>query len=110
MTAERQSDKMASDMGVRMKQRDEIELLPVENKAPINILQHLLNLYEDQIVDVNSLKRWVVCFNSGDSDVKNKPCSRQPCMSVIPPNEEHLDQLIHTDHVMAVTLLKNSVL
>ena len=67
MTAERQSDKMASDMGVRMKQRDEIELLPVENKAPINILQHLLNLYEDQIVDVNSLKRWVVCFNSGDS-------------------------------------------
>ena len=110
MAAEGQSDKMASGMEMNTKWRCVTGFLNVEIVTTTDIHQCLLNLYEDQIVDVNSLKRWVVCFNSGDSDVKNKPCSRQPCMSVIPPNEEHLDQLIHTDHVMAVTLLKNSVL
>jgi len=36
-------------------------------------------------------------FCIGDSNVKDKPCSRQPCITVIPQNEEHLDQLIHAN-------------
>jgi hypothetical protein len=37
----------------------------------------------------------VARFSSGDSDVKDKPRSGQPCTAVTPRNEEHLDQLIH---------------
>ena len=33
-------------------------------------------------------------FNSGVSDMKDKPCSEWTCTAVIPLNEECLDQLI----------------
>ena len=37
----------------------------------------------------------MVHFSSGDSDVKDKPCSRQPCTAITPQNEEFLGHLIH---------------
>ena len=75
-------------MEKHMKQRCVIELLHEEKKAPLDIPQCLLNIYGAQTV-----KWWVVYFNSGDSDVKGKPCSRQPCTDVTLQNEECLDQL-----------------
>ena len=36
--------------------------------AAIGIHQHLLNTNGDQAVDVSTVKQWVVCFNSDDSD------------------------------------------
>ena len=45
-------------------------------------------------LNVSTVKWWVVRFSSGDSDVKDKPCSGQPCTAVTPQNEERLDQLI----------------
>ncbi len=36
--------------------------------VPTNILQHLLNVYGDQTVDVSSVRQLVVCFCSGDSN------------------------------------------
>ena len=56
MAAEGQSDRMASDMGVWMKQRRAIELLHVEKIAPIDIHWHLLNIYGDQTMDVSTVK------------------------------------------------------
>ena len=41
----------------------------------------------DQTVDVNTLRRWVVRFSSGDSDVKDKLYSGWPCTSITPQNE-----------------------
>jgi len=49
MTAEGQSDKMASDMEVRMKQSCVIEFLHAEKKnAPNDIHRRLLNVYGEQ--------------------------------------------------------------
>ena len=94
MTAEGQSDKMVSDMKVRMKQRCVTEFLHAEKIAPNDIHRHLMNVYGDQTVDVSIVRWWVACFSSDDSDMKDKPHSRRPCTTVTPRNEEHLDQVI----------------
>ena len=85
------SDKLASDMEVRMKQRCVIEFLHAEKIAPNDIHRRLLNVNGDQTVDVSTVRRWVARFSSGDSDVKDKPRSRRPCTSVTPRNEERLE-------------------
>ena len=84
MTAEGQSDKMASDMEVRMKQRCVIEFLHVAKIAPNDIHQRLLNVYGDQTVDVSTVRRRVARFSSGDGEVKDKPRSGRPCTAVTP--------------------------
>ena len=48
-------------------------------------------------MDVSTVRRWMACFSSGNSDVKDKPYSRQPCTAVTPRNEEHLNQLIRVN-------------
>ena len=72
MMAERQHDQLASDMEVFRKQRCVIEFLHVEKVRSIDIHWHLLNIYGDQTVDVSTVRWWVVCFSSGDSDTKDK--------------------------------------
>jgi hypothetical protein len=42
----------------------------------------LLSVYRDQTVDVSKARRWVVRFSSGDSDVRDRPHSGQPCTAV----------------------------
>ena len=51
-----------------------------------------------------------MCFSSGDSSVKDEPRSGWPCTAVTPRNEVRLDQLICTDRLVVVSMLKNSVL
>ena len=97
MTAEGQSDKLASDMEVCMKQRCVIEFLHAEKIAPNDIHRRLLNIYGDQTVHVSTVRWWVARFSSGDSDVKDKPRSGWPCTAVTPRNEERLNQLIRAN-------------
>ena len=56
MTAEEQSDKMASDMEVRMKERCVTEFLHAEKFAPNDTHPRLLNVYGDQTVDVSTIE------------------------------------------------------
>jgi len=84
MTAEGQSDKMASDVEVRMKHRCVIEFLHAEKIAPNDIHGRLPNVYGDQTVDVSTVRWWLAPFSSGDSDVKDKPHSGQSCTAVTP--------------------------
>ena len=56
MAEEGQSDKMVSDMEVRMKQRCETKFLCAEKVAPAHIHSCLLNVYGDQAVDVNTVR------------------------------------------------------
>ena len=49
MEAEGQSDKMASDIEMDMKQMCVIEFLHAEKMAPIDIRLCLLNIFEDQM-------------------------------------------------------------
>ena len=97
MTAEGRSDKMASNMEVRMRQRCAIEFLYVEKIASNDIRRCLLNFYGDQTMDVSTVRQWVARFSTGDSNVKDKPRSGRPCTAVTPRNEEHLDQLIRAN-------------
>ena len=73
VTAEGQSDKMVSDMEVCMKQRCVTEFLHAEKMAPIDIHQHLLNIYGDQTVDVSTVRWWVVHFRTANSKSVSPP-------------------------------------
>jgi len=109
MTAEGQSNKMASATEVRMKQRCVIEFLHVEKIAPHDIHQCLLNVYGDQTVDVSTVRRWVARFSTGDSNVTDKPHSGWPWTAVTPQNEERLDQLIHANRQIMARVLRTEL-
>ena len=109
-TDEEQSEKMASDMEACTRQRCRTEYFHERKMAPIDIHQHVLKAYREQRVNVSTVRCWVVHFNSGNSDMKDKPCSGWPHTAVTPLNEECLNQLIYMNHLMLVTMFKNSVL
>jgi len=75
MAAEGQSDKLASDMEVHMKQRCVIEFLHEKVIVPTDIRGCLLNICGDQTLDASRMRQWVVLFSSGNNDVKDKPHS-----------------------------------
>ena len=74
--------------------------------APTDTHQCLVNIYGNQTVAVSTLRQWVVHFSSGDSNGKDKSCSRWPRAAVTPQNEEHLDQLIRVNQLIVVIMLK----
>ena len=45
----------------------------MQKTAPFDTHWCLLNIYGDQTVDVSTVRRWVVCFSSGDSDSVSPP-------------------------------------
>ena len=67
MAAEGQSDKMASEVEVRVKRRVVLEFLRAGKMAPIDFHQCLLNVSGDQTVDVSTEGQWVLCFSGADS-------------------------------------------
>ena len=86
MAAEGHTDKMASDMEVPMKQRGGTEFLHAEKKkmTSIGIQWYSPNVYQDQTVDVRTVRQWTVRFSSDNSSMKDKPHSRWPCTAVTP--------------------------
>jgi len=74
MAAEGQSDKMASDMEVRIKQRGGTEFLCAEKMVPANIRWHLLNVDRDQTgcehseVGGGVFQQWWHCVISTGTD------------------------------------------
>jgi len=70
--------------------------MPKKN-APIVIHRHLLNISGDWTLDVSAVRQWVACFSSGNSNIKDKPCTKLPCTAVTSLTEQHLDQLTHTN-------------
>ena len=85
---------MMSDAEMCTEQWCGIEFLYLEKIAPTGSHRPLLNIYGEQTVDVSTVRWWVMCFSSGDSGLKDKPCSRPQCTAVMSQNEEHLDQLV----------------
>ena len=66
--AEGQSDNLASDMVVQMKQKCVTGFLHAEKMVANDIHQCFLNIHEDQTVEVSTVGWWVVHFSSGDSN------------------------------------------
>jgi transposase len=52
--------------------------------------RRLLKMYGDDTVDVSTVRRWVLRFNSGESDVHDKPHAGRPCSAATPHNEQRL--------------------
>ena len=71
VTEERQSDKIAFDMDVHMKQKCVTEFLHMEKIVSIDIHQCLLKVYGDQTVHVSTGGCEVVRFSIGDNDMKD---------------------------------------
>jgi hypothetical protein len=97
IAAEEQSGEMASDVEVHTKQKCVIEFLHAEKIAPIDIHRRLLNVYGEQTVDVSTVRRWVVRFSSGDSDVRDTHCT-----AVRSRHEERSDQLINSSQQITI--------
>ena len=87
---------------LHQKQRCVIEFLNVEKVQPINIHKHLVNVYSSKTVHVSMVRRWVCCFQSGDRDVSNKPCSGHPSTATNKENEAHLDELFKSNQLITV--------
>ena len=49
--------------------------LHMEKMAPTEVHQYLLNVSRDQTVEMSTVRWWFLRFCSGNSDVKDKPCS-----------------------------------
>ena len=64
---------MMSDVEVHMKQRDATEFLDLEKITRSDIHQLLLYSSRDQIVDMSTVRCWVVHFSSGDSNSGSPP-------------------------------------
>ena len=71
MAAEEQSDRMAFDMEVSVKQLCVTEFFYVEKMAPTDIHWCLLNVYGDQTMDVSTVMQRVGYFSNGDSDSRS---------------------------------------
>jgi hypothetical protein len=54
----------------------------VEKTTPADNHRHLLNIYGDQAVDVNTVGQWLVHLNSDNSDVRDRSHSGQLCTAV----------------------------
>jgi len=103
MAAEGQSDRIVTDMEVCMEQRCRIEFLQAEKMAPIGIHQCLVNVYRDQTVDVSHVRRWLVCFSSGDSE-------SSPLLQVPEHGMQLLFIIAENAYLMLVTILKTIVM
>ena len=79
MSAEGHSDKTVSNMEVHVKKRYGTEFLQEEKTAATDIRQCFLNVYEDQVVNVSTVRRLVVHFCTGYG---RSPPLVQICMSV----------------------------
>ena len=101
-----QSDKMLSDLEVHMKQRCVSGFFHPWKFSPTDIQWCLLNISGDIIVDVSTVRLWVVNFSSGDS-ISVSPSLVQVLRSVANTLLFAADK---NAELMVVTALKNSVL
>lgn len=93
-------------MDVRQKQRCVIEFLNAEGVAPIDIYRRLTNVYGAEAVDVSTVRRWVRRFESGDTDMCDKPRSGRPRTANNDENEERLDQLIRENRRITINEMR----
>lgn len=73
MASERQSDKMASDIEVWIKQTWRTEFLHTWRIAPTDLHWCLLNVHGDRTVNVSTVRWQVVHFSSGNSNSGSLP-------------------------------------
>ena len=94
--AEGQSDRMASDVEVHVKQWCVITFLHEENMVSNDIHQCMLKVNRAQTLDMSTV-RWGVVYSA---EVAAMFCT--VVQIVIPENEEHLSQLIDVNRYITI--------
>ena len=74
---------MVPDMEVRMEERCVTEILHEEKLLPLTFI-NLLNIDGDQTMKRSSVRQWAVRFSVSNSDMKDKPHHKWPCIAVTP--------------------------
>jgi histone-lysine N-methyltransferase SETMAR len=100
-----------SSVSSRIKQRAVIEFLTQENEAPVEIHRRLLAVYDEDTVDISTVRRWVrkSKASGGNLDVSDQPRSGRPTTSTNEQNKQKVNELIRenrriTQRTIAVTL------
>ena len=108
---------MAAPLEARQKQRAVIEFLVAEGETSLRIHNRLRNVYKDNTIDYNNVKRWVQRFKKSTEDheevvkvsIADKPRSGCPSTSVNPDNKTYADKLIRTDRRITVEELASKL-
>ena len=59
-------------------------------------------MYGASALSHSSIKRWVVHFKNGSSDITDKECSGRPLSAVTEENKRSVDELIRSDRRITV--------
>jgi len=107
--AEVQQFKMADHTDNVFRQKAVIEFLFKEGSTAKTISDRLKNVYGESCLSYASVKRWVVHFRNGNSDICDKPRSGRPASVATPEKKLALMDLFATiDESHAALLLIHS--
>lgn len=79
------------------KQKAVIEFLMKEGIAAREISDRLKNVYGESSLSYPSVRRWIVDFKRGRSDITDKLRSGRPSSAVTEANKQHVDELIRSN-------------
>ena len=70
-------------MDSSMKQRAVIEfLVKLGEASPTKIHQRLLSVYQEETMTVANVRRWVMRFKNGETNIGDKPRSGRPVSAI----------------------------
>ena len=107
--AEVQQFKMADHTDNVFRQKAVIEFLFKEGSTAKTISDRLKNVYGESCLSYASVKRWVVHFRNGNSDICDKPRSGRPASVATPEKKASVDGLIRNDRRISCRIIANSL-
>ena len=88
---------MAAHRDNVFRQKAVIEFLTKERVSAKNISDRLKIVYGENCLGYASVKRWVVHFKNGNTDITDKPRSGRPLSAATAENKASVDGLIRND-------------
>lgn len=100
---------MAAHRDNVFRQKAVIEFLTKEGVSAKNISDRLKIVYGENCLGYASVKRWVVHFKNGNTDITDKPRSGRPLSAATAENKASVDGLIRNDRRISCRIIANSV-
>ena len=107
--AAKQCLQMAAHTDEFFKQKAVIEFLTKEGIPAKNISDRLKIVYGENCISYTSVKRWVVHFKDGNTDIADKPRSGRPLSAATAKNKATVDGLIRNDRRISCRIIADSV-
>jgi histone-lysine N-methyltransferase SETMAR len=107
--AEVEQLEMADYVDNVFRQKAVVEFLTKEGNTAKNISDRLKTVYGDNCLSYASVKRWVVHFKNGESDICDKPRSGRPPSVATPEKKASVDGLIRNNRRISCRVIADSV-